>query len=67
MRHAVILLLAFAVTTFAQSAKVSSDKAAGQVWQIPFASTDNTISLGVQNNSSVAAKNVSVAFNDLPT
>ena len=67
MRHAVILLLAFAVTAFAQSAKVSSDNAAGQVWQIPFASSDNTISLGVQNNSSVAAKNVSVEFHNLPT
>ncbi|MFZ1081436.1 MAG: FlgD immunoglobulin-like domain containing protein, partial [Candidatus Kryptoniota bacterium] len=39
----------------------------GQTWQIPFASTENTISLNVQNNSSLEAKNVSVTFNHLPT
>ncbi len=42
-------------------------ESSGQVWQIPFASTGNTISLSIQNNSSVEAKNVSVTFNHLPT
>ena len=36
-------------------------------WQIPFASVDNTILLGIQNRSSVAAKNVSVTFGNLPS
>ncbi len=41
-------------------------QSSGQVWQIPFASSGNTISLSIQNNSSVEAKNVSVTFNHLP-
>ncbi len=47
--------------------KVTSSNGTGQTWQIPFASTDNTISLSVQNNSTLEAKNVSVTFNNLPT
>ncbi|MFZ1081640.1 MAG: FlgD immunoglobulin-like domain containing protein [Candidatus Kryptoniota bacterium] len=72
MRYVVILLLAIAVSASAQTPKVVSTKAApegagSQVWEIPFASTGNTISLNVQNNSSLEAKNVSVTFNHLPT
>ena len=72
MRYVVILLLAIAVSASAQTPKVVSTNAApegtsGQVWKIPFASTGNTISLNIQNNSSLEAKNVSVTFNHLPT
>ena len=67
MRTVVILLTLIVGTAFAQTAKVASDNSAGQTWQIPFASTENTISLAVQNNSGIEAKNVSVAFNDLPS
>jgi hypothetical protein len=53
---------------FAQTAKVvSSNTAPAQVWEIPFASTGNTISLNIQNNSNLEAKNVSVTFNNFPT
>jgi hypothetical protein len=72
-----IFSLLFVGSTFAQPAKVVSapeahqpladSNAPGQVWEIPFASTGNTISLNVQNNSSLEAKNVSVTFNNLPT
>ncbi len=67
MRLTVVFSLLIAGSAFSQSAKVVSTNAAGQVWQIPFASTENTISLSVQNNSSVAARNVSVTFNNLPS
>ena len=67
MRYVVILLLAIGASAFAQTAKVASITTVGQTWQIPFASTENTISLNVQNNSSLEAKNVSVTFNHLPT
>jgi hypothetical protein len=67
MKYVVMLLLAISVSTFGQPAKVASANAAGQVWEIPFASTGNTISLNIQNNSSLEAKNVSVTFNHLPT
>ena len=67
MKRVFTLLFFLVETAFAQPAKVTSDKSAGQVWQIPFASTDNTISLSVQNSSSVQANNVSVKFNSLPS
>ncbi len=67
MRTAVILALLIVGNTIAQTGKVTSSNGTGQTWQIPFASTDNTISLSVQNNSTLEAKNVSVAFNNLPS
>ncbi len=67
MKYVVILLLAISVSTFGQPAKVASTNVTGQVWEIPFASTGNTISLNIQNTSSLEAKNVSVTFNHLPT
>ena len=67
MRYIVILFLAITVSSFAQTSKVASMNAASQLWQIPFASTNNTISLSVQNSSAIAAQSVTVAFNNLPT
>ncbi|MGO9482251.1 MAG: FlgD immunoglobulin-like domain containing protein [Candidatus Kryptoniota bacterium] len=67
MRYAFILSLTIAISAYAQPAKVTSTNVGGQAWQIPFASTGNTISLSVQNNSSTAAKNVSVTFRGVPS
>ncbi len=67
MRSITILTLFLVGIGFAQPAKVASDNPVAQVWQIPFASTDNTISLSIQNNSSIEAKSVSVVFNNLPS
>ena len=67
MRSIFTLIVFLTGIIFAQPAKVVSTNTAGQVWQIPFASADNTISLSVQNSSSIEANNVSVAFNNLPT
>ncbi len=67
MKKTTILLLLFVTSAFAQPAKVISDNTAGGTWQIPFASTDNTISLSIQNNSNLEAKDVTVTFNNLPT
>ena len=39
----------------------------GRIWDVPFASTGNTISLSVQNNSGIEAENVSARFINLPT
>ncbi len=66
VRAAVVLLMLVAGNGFAQSSKTPSGNVAGQTWEIPFASTDNTISLSVQNNSNIDAKNVSVTFTNLP-
>ena len=67
MRTAVILALLTVGSTIAQTANVTSSNGTGQTWQIPFASTDNTISLSVQNNTTLEAKSVSVTFKNLPT
>ncbi len=71
MRNIIILLFILVGSVFAQIPKVNQVKAEnntdGQIWQIPFASAGNTISLSIQNNSSLEAKGVSVAFNRLPT
>ena len=67
MNKIVTLLLIFVGGVFGQTPKVDYDNSAGQVWQIPFASSDNTISLSIQNNSGVEAKNVSVTFNNTPS
>lgn len=53
----------FAGSAAAQIAGTASD----QTWQIPFGSEGNTISLSVENTSSIDAKNVSVAFTNLPS
>ena len=62
-----VLLMLFAGSGFAQTSRTASNNAAGQVWQIPYASTGNTISLSIQNNSTLEAKNVSVTFNNPPS
>ena len=74
MRSVAILLLLFAGGLAAQSPGNGTGQVAQSamapkalIWRIPFASTDNTISLSVQNNSGIEAKNVSVAFNNLPS
>ncbi len=67
VRTAMILSLLIVGSTIAQAANVTSSNATGQTWQIPFASSDNTISLSVQNNSTLEAKNVSVTFSNLPS
>ncbi len=67
VRAAVVLLMLVAGNGFAQSSKTPSGNGTGHTWQVPFASTDNTISLSVQNNSGIEAKSVSVTFNNLPT
>ncbi len=67
MKKIGILFLLAAASAFAQTPKVVTTNVGGQTWIIPFASTDNTISLSVQNNSSTAAKNVSVTFNEVPS
>jgi hypothetical protein len=66
MRSIMVLVLITAGISFSQPAQVTSTNTAGGRWQIPFASTENTISLSVQNHSSIEAKGVSVAFNKLP-
>ena len=67
MRIMIALSLFLFGSVLAQSSKVASTNAAGGTWQIPFASTGNTISLSIQNNSRLTAKNVSVTFNNLPS
>jgi hypothetical protein len=62
-----IFLLMMVGDVSAQPTQVASTNAAGGRWQIPFASSDNTIALSIQNNSSLEAKGVSVAFNKLPS
>ena len=49
-----------------QTAQVTSTNTVRGLWQIPFGSSDNTISLSIQNSSSIQAKNVRVTFNDPP-
>ena len=66
MKKIAILFFILVGAAFAQTPKVVSDNSNGQVWQIPFASTDNTISLSIRNSSSIGAKSVSVTFNKLP-
>ncbi len=61
-----MFVLLFVAAAFAQTAKVASTDTSSRVWQIPFASKDNTISLSVENNSNIAAKAVSVTFSKLP-
>ena len=67
MKKIIVLSVLLVGIAFAQPAQVTTDNAAGQVWQIPFGSTDNTISLSIQNNANIAAKNVSVTFNNVPS
>ena len=37
------------------------------IWEIPYASNDNAISLSIQNNSNIEAESVSVTLSNLPT
>ena len=67
MKQSIIVLLLYVGSAFAQPSKIAPNNPMAQVWQIPFASTDNTISLSVQNNSTTLAKNVSVTFNNVPS
>lgn len=61
-----ILMCICTVTIFAQNENSEPSNTTSKVWQIPFASIGNTISLSVQNYSGIDAKNVSVTFNNLP-
>ncbi len=67
LRAAVVPLMLIIGNGFAQTPKTASGTAAGQTWEIPFASADNTISLSIQNNSTLEAKSLSVTFNKFPT
>ena len=67
MKKIALLIILFVEIAFSQPAQVASINTAGGRWQIPFASTDNTISLSVQNSSTLEAKSVTVSFNRLPT
>ncbi len=51
---------------FAQIAKNAPGYSSAKVWRLPFASTGNTISINVLNNSGVEAGNVTVTFNNPP-
>ena len=66
MKGIIVLSLFVVVNAFAQPSKVASTNAAGGIWQIPFASTGNTISMSIQNNSAIEANNVSVTFYNIP-
>jgi hypothetical protein len=77
MRTVMILLVFTVGSALAQTENFASNGTTHQmaqsaiapnalIWQIPFASTGNIISLAIQNNSSVEAKNVSVTFNNVP-
>jgi hypothetical protein len=67
MNKSAILTLLMVGVSFAQPTQVTSDNTAGGRWQIPFASTGNTISLSVQNTSRIEAKSVSVTFSSVPS
>ncbi len=71
MKQLFILLLAAVAAASPQPAKghqsISEGNTPGLTWQIPFASSDNTISLSVENSSSIEAEDVSVTFNNLPS
>lgn len=56
-----------AAAGYAQMAKNAPGYSSNKVWQLPFASTGNTISISVLNSSAVEAKNVSVTFNNPPS
>ena len=49
------------------SAQTQASGSAAGAWQIPFASAGNTISLAVQNSSSIDAKMVHVTFINIPS
>ena len=78
MKKIGILFVILCGSAIAQTPSHASNNASGQmmqsvmaskalIWQIPFASTGNTISLVIQNSSSVGAKMVSVAFTNVPS
>ncbi len=66
MKTWMFVLLFMATSAFAQTTKFATTDTSSRVWQTPFASKDNTISLSVENNSNITAKAVSVAFSKLP-
>jgi hypothetical protein len=66
MKSIVILLTIITCIAFAQPAQVTSENSSGGRWQIPFASIGNTITLSIQNNSGIEAKDVSVEFENVP-
>ena len=63
----IILLWVLIMNGYAQTYKAAPENIPGKVWEIPFASTGNTISLSVQNNSSIEVKNISVTFINPPS
>lgn len=67
MKAPLALILLVAAGASAQMAKSTpSNSSKPMVWQIPSASIGNTISLAIQNNSSLEAKMVSVRFTNVP-
>ncbi len=53
-------------TGFGQLAKSSANDKSEQVWKLPFASKENTISLTVSNNANTDASGVSIELKDVP-
>ncbi len=62
-----VLMVSVLLAGQAYSQSAGGSTASGQVWQIPFGSKGNTISLSVENSSSLDAKNVSVKFTNIPS
>lgn len=62
-----VLMVSVLLAGQAYSQSAGGSTASGQVWQIPFGSDGNTISLSVENSSSLDAKNVSVKFTNIPS
>ena len=62
-----VLMVSVLLAGQAYSQSAGGSTASGQVWEIPFGSRGNTISLSVGNSSSLDAKNVSVKFTNFPS
>jgi hypothetical protein len=62
-----VLSFLYVGSAFGQTQEATLSDGVSRVWQIPFASSDNTISLNVQNNSSIEASGVRVTFNNVPS
>ncbi len=65
-RVIMVFSLLIVVSAFAQTAKMATDNSRNGTWEIPFGSTDNTITLSIQNSSNIEARSVSVTFDNVP-
>ena len=61
-----VLMVSVLLAGQAYSQSAGGSTASGQVWQVPFGAKGNTLSLSVENSSSIDADNVSVTFTNLP-